>query len=329
MVDAAPAVEKLESASFRPKSGPNKGKPVTVHFNPASLQYTIANTLKDEGNGNQKKQYVSQTTGKLTMDLVFDSTDTGADVRGITDRMAQLMQPYQDGGGKVPPVVEFGWGVYRFTGMVEQYKETIDFFAPGGVPLRSSINLTLSSQDVVFDNNKDPSIPVDTGLSPAPVVTRSGTGPAGGAAGIAGALGDPRSARGIAGLNAAASLRFGSGGELAIGGSVTLSPAAAFSTGVSAGAGIGIGGAASAGAGLSLGGGASAGATLGAFAGLRVGTQAAATMPEPAALLTAGGSVGPVGAGAQFGLGGRLQTQGSAGLGADAGGVRARLSFDT
>ena len=102
---------------------------MTVHFNPASLQYTVSNTLKDEGSGAKKKQYVSQTTAKLTMDLVFDTTDTGEDVRETTDKMAKLLKPHGPSGKQVPPLVEFGWGVYRFTGMVEQYKETLDFFA--------------------------------------------------------------------------------------------------------------------------------------------------------------------------------------------------------
>ena len=117
---------------------------MTVHFNPASLQYTVSNTLKDQGSGSKKKQYVSQTTAKLTMDLVFDTTDTGEDVRETTDKMAKLLKPHGPSGKQVPPLVEFGWGVYRFTGMVEQYKETLDFFAAGGVPLRAGVNLTLS-----------------------------------------------------------------------------------------------------------------------------------------------------------------------------------------
>ena len=117
---------------------------MSVHFNPASLQYTVSNTLKDEGSGAKKKQFVSQTTAKLTMDLVFDTTATGEDVRETTDKMAKLLKPHGPSGKQVPPLVEFGWGVYRFTGMVEQYKETLDFFAASGVPLRASVNLTLS-----------------------------------------------------------------------------------------------------------------------------------------------------------------------------------------
>ena len=115
-----------EPASFETLTG--ERVVVAVHFNPASLQYTVSNTLKEEGKGAKKKQYVSQTTAKLTMDLVFDTTDTGEDVRVTTNKMARLLQPVAAGKDKnVPPTVKFGWGAYAFTGLVEQYKETLDF----------------------------------------------------------------------------------------------------------------------------------------------------------------------------------------------------------
>ena len=90
------------------------------------------------------------------MDLVFDTTATGEDVRETTDKMAKLLKANGPSGKQVPPLVEFSWGLYRFTGMVEQYKETLDYFGASGVPLRSGVNLTLSSQDVVFDSGKNP-----------------------------------------------------------------------------------------------------------------------------------------------------------------------------
>ena len=135
MSTPTPAIEALATARFKTVKAAEPIE-VTVHFNPASLQYTVSNTLKDQGSGSKKKQYVSQTTAKLTMDLVFDTTATGEDVRETTDKMAKLLKPHGPSGKQVPPLVEFGWGVYRFTGMVEQYKETLDFFAAGGVPLR-------------------------------------------------------------------------------------------------------------------------------------------------------------------------------------------------
>ena len=318
-----PAPQMIEPARMKTLSGPAAQRvEFLVQFNPESLQYTVQNTLKEEGKGAKKKQHVSQTTAKLAMQLVFDTTDFGTDVRIDTDQAAKLMQPFKDGSDKSPPLVEFSWGMYRFTGLVEQYKETIDFFSAEGVPLRATIDLTLASQDVVFDSNHNPPAKVDGKLDLAePTVHRQSdqdqsSGP-GGAAGLAAALGDPRAARAIAALNGSASLRFSAGAELAVGGGVTLQGAAAFSVGagVSAGAGAGIG--AGAGAGISVGAGAGAGigfgASAGAGAGIGIGAAAGA-----------GASAG-VGAGAGFAAGAGAAAGAGFGASAAAGGAFAGL----
>ncbi len=126
-----------------------------VHFNPESLQYTITNNMKNTGSGNSATQYVDKSTGKLTMDLIFDTTDSGEDVRLHSIKVAQLMEPTGSGNSKTPPVVEFEWGLYTFSGMVESYKETIDFFSSDGVPLRAGVNITIASQKEVFEGGSD------------------------------------------------------------------------------------------------------------------------------------------------------------------------------
>src|SRR3954447_5309772 len=74
-----------------PKKMTEKGA-FAVQFNPTSLQFTIKNTLK-EGSGKSKKQYISQTSGQLSMELIFDSTHTGADVREQTLKVIDFMKP--------------------------------------------------------------------------------------------------------------------------------------------------------------------------------------------------------------------------------------------
>lgn len=332
-----PTPEKIEPARF--KTLPPRGAAsveFAVQFNPASLQYTISNTLKEEGPGQHKKQFVDKATAKLTMQLVFDTTDSGADVRAKTQPVAKLLKPVVEGHKQVPANVEFSWGVYRFTGMVEQYKETIDFFAASGVPLRATVDITLASQDVQFDGNTDQQAKVDGDLNAEPAIVPGGGGPAS----VANALGDPRAARAIASTNGASSLRFGAEGGLAIGGDVQLKAEAAFSAGASGGLGIGgglgvggslgVGGGFNVGGSLGVGGGlsasagagfnASAGAIAGgAFAGLRTSGIASVSMPAGGAAIASATSVGAVGARAQFGLGGQAQLKADVSLGADVG----------
>src|SRR5271165_5039009 len=68
------------------------GDPVWVHFNPASLVYSLENSTRQQGGDPTRRQYAGQFSGKLTMDLQFDTTDTGDDVRTITNQVAMFME---------------------------------------------------------------------------------------------------------------------------------------------------------------------------------------------------------------------------------------------
>jgi hypothetical protein len=309
-----PDAPTVAAATFKVLDGPGAGgAPFELQFNPASLEYTVSNEFDDRNGNNGARQFVKKSSGKLSMTLVFDTTETGVSVRDVTAHISGLLEPAKDGSKQFAPKVEFGWGSYRFRGVVEQFKETLDFFSAEGVPLRSSIALTLASQEVEFQSNKSPSPAVDRSLPADPVSAAPGMG----AASVASALGDPRAARAIAGANASASLRFGAEAGLAVGGSVTLSAAADFSAGagVSLGAGSGVGLSVGAGAGLSVG--AALTATAGpAFAGLSIappgvsvelGAARASLLPAP-----------PV-AGAAFGPGGRAVVQAGGSLSAEVG----------
>ena len=298
---------------------------VKVHFNPASLQYTVSNTLGPAGQGAGSRQYVSATVAKLTMDLVFDTTaenlsgevQGGEDVRSTTDKMAQLLKPFGGDNEKTPPRVEFSWGAYRFVGTVEQYKETLDLFSHDGVPLRAGISLTLSSDAPNFESASAPASMADR-AGAASLEVPGGAGPSG----VAAAGGDPRAARAVASANASASLRFGGSASLLVDAQVSLGAPAAFASG-SLAAGAGAGGGIGAGAGV----GATAGA---AFAGLRVGAGAGAhaSLPNARALLPAA----QLGAGATgFAPGGMARGAGAGSLGTDVGAaadLQARMAFD-
>ncbi|MDB5274934.1 MAG: hypothetical protein JWO58_3301 [Chitinophagaceae bacterium] len=340
-MSSLPDVPTVEYATFKVLEGTGAGGPPTpVQFNPASLEYSLSNEFDSSGGNNGSRQQVKKTTGKLTMTLVYDTTDTGGDVREQTEHISTLLEPSKDGKKKYAPKIEFGWGTYSFKGVVEQYKETIDFFAPSGVPLRASINLTLSSQDVTFQSSKNPPANVDGDLTPDPVSAPAGAG----ASDVASALGDPRAARAIASANGADSLRFGGSASLSVGGSISLSAAASFSVsasasvGVGGGAGIGIG----IGGGIGISGGVSIGGSVGvstsagitatagaAFTGLRVSAPTTISISVDtarAALLPVAATTGAT----AFGPGGRARVQTGGSLAADVGGnadLHARIGF--
>ena len=325
---------------------------IDVHFNPASLQLQVSNELKDTQN-NERKQYIAKSNAKLTLDLQFDTSDTGDDVTQTTRKIQGFIAPPLPAGEEArkqqpPPVVMFEWGRITFKGITESYKETIDFFSASGVPLRSSVNLTLSRQDQVFDDA--PGGAPDTAGDLAGALDL----PAGSAADAANAAQTPQAARALAAANGQEGLRFGTGLGLTVSASVELKPPAAFAAaggglGIGLGANIGVGGGvgvgggigigASAGAGVSVGGGAgiaglaTLSATEGAFAGLRASVPSVSAKVNTERLAPQARSGGlSTDRNATFQVGGKATTQGPAGLRADvgAGPARgARLTFDT
>jgi hypothetical protein len=305
-------IQKLDA------QGHADGPVISAQFNPTSLQYTITNTAA-QGSGRQRSRKVDESTGKLTMELVYDTTHTGQDVRKDTQKIAQLMQP---AARQLTPLVEITWGgVFKFKGALDQYRETLDFFSEDGVPLRASLSLGFST---VSDQNTTPpevfafasteathAIDIDDALSAnddafeVPVPRHRPVSE------VASNLGDPGRMRSIAAFNLVEDLRNGSdiGGVLAVSDEVILDGPVAFATG-GAGASAGFGFGASGGAGFSAGFGFSAGATAGASFGASAGVSAGVSAGFGASASSSFGATAS--AGASFGA------SASAGFGASA-----------
>ncbi len=255
------------------------GDPIEVHFNPASLVYSLENSTRQQGNDPKRRQYAGQFTGKLTMDLQFDTTNSGDDVRCITNQVALFMQSSaqatkagsgNSSGANAPaqPVLAFQWGTYVFKGIMESFKETIDFFSADGVPLRALVSIGLARQDNVFDEDQA-LLGTDTG---AGSVVQTSSGDSATSAATKG--GDPKASRALASANGLDNLRFTGGASLQVNAGIQFNAAAGFAAsasvggGISASGGIGLGASASAGASIGLGGGASAGIGFSAGAGV-------------------------------------------------------------
>ncbi|MDO8356514.1 MAG: hypothetical protein Q7U76_09015 [Nitrospirota bacterium] len=333
--------QRVQKAVFTPQSGPQQGQAITVHFNPTSLQLSIANTLGASGESGDTKQYVTGSSSTLTMELTFDTTDVGTDVRMATQRIALLMEPDEQ---RIPAIVRFEWGTFVFQGMVQSYQETIDFFAPSGVPLRAKVNMSMARQEVVFAEDGAGS---GAGGGEGAVLSLSASAGVTGISAMAG-VGDVGRALGAA--NGLETLRFTSG-PISLDASISLGGPVAFASGgmgigvglsggigIGGGAGVGIGvsGGVGAGVGVSIGGSASAGvsASQGAFAGLRM-TPSGGSLPpalNPQSLFPRSDSVGlATDQGAQFGVGGRAKMEGSASLSADVGvnaSLASKIRFD-
>ena len=206
-----------------------------VQFNPVTLKVTMATSLESKpgsgGDRNAAAQFVDKSSSSMTVDLIFDTSDAMTDVRVHTRWIAEnFLKPGPAKGKKLtaPKKCRFQWGTFAFDGMVSAYGETLDFFAPEGVPLRATVSLTLNEDKFQFETGTagtapDRQPPTFAAVAPDTPLTEA----------TQNAGQDPKEWRDTALFNGIETPRFS--------GSLGIAVPAAGSVGVSASAGIGVG----------------------------------------------------------------------------------------
>jgi hypothetical protein len=296
----------------------DNGKTVTVHFNPQTLKVTYGNENKSAGQPlGSASQFVGVTTSRLAVELLFDTSQTGEDVRSHTANVAYFIKtdltPAKQTTKqqkRTPPACQFEWGTFRFDGVMDSLQETLDYFSEDGVPLRSTLALGFSGFDIMLQPaNGAPGTsqqtPVANGKTVAQVAGANGNSAYWKLIAAANNIDDPLHVPAGTMLDLSAGASNGTSGGVSasagadLGFSAGLGGGVGFSAGVSTGVGAGV----SAGAGIGVSGGVSASAGVGAAAGVGVSGGAGATA-------AVGGSAG---ADITAGIGTRSNAAGNAG----------------
>jgi hypothetical protein len=269
MLAKAKLVEIKWDAKQQQAEKVNGDRDVEVHFNPETLKLSYANETKGgDQPGGGAKQFVGSGTSKLSVELLFDTTKDGSDVRKETQRVAYFIQAQEQrnpDNKRVPPGISFEWGSFIFRGIVDSMQESLEYFSEEGVPLRATVSLSLSRQDIEFLFG----------------TARKAGGGAPGSGGATGAPGtaplDPArpgdSVQRMAGRSGKSSDWKAIAAANGIDDPLRLSAGALLNMNVSAGAGAGVsvGGGIASGAGISGGADVSGGAGLGGSAGVVAG----------------------------------------------------------
>jgi hypothetical protein len=147
---------------------------LTVQFNPQTLKVTYSNRTSGGAEGKAPgAQGFGRNSTRLSMELWFDVTaepginggmDLGGpasniggtpnDVRGLTGALSYFMrlksQPPKNDTPTPPvqPQVRFQWGTFLFDGLMESMDETLEYFSADGRPLRASVSLGLSKDEI-------------------------------------------------------------------------------------------------------------------------------------------------------------------------------------
>jgi hypothetical protein len=134
----------------------NKRLKVTVHFNPQSLRVDYSTTGTSgtwtKSGQTEKQEAAKQQTSfgsELSVELLFDTSHNGDDVRNTTRDLVEMMQPdvsNRNSADTSPalPIVRFSWGTFLFHGNIKSMNETLDFFSEEGIPLRATVSLRMN-----------------------------------------------------------------------------------------------------------------------------------------------------------------------------------------
>jgi hypothetical protein len=139
------------------------GEAIGLDFNPETLQFEVTNSL-GENKHEKSRQAVSEAVATLSFDAIFDHTRPGEhvpaseqpealDVRRRTEALLEMLAARggEDGEKPAPQRVRFSWGAIVFDGVFETYSETLEYFSAEGVPLRSSLSITLTEQEYQYE----------------------------------------------------------------------------------------------------------------------------------------------------------------------------------
>jgi hypothetical protein len=243
---------------------------------------------------------VAQAQGRLGSQSQTAGTEGSKqatiDVRSLTQQVAYFMKPQPVKGKKdtfVPPGIRFHWGTFLFEGVMDSMDETLDLFSADGLPIRASVSISLSRQEIIFDPKKNAALDPAPGVQPFEVMKageplQQAAAKAGAdwrQAALANGIENPRLMSPGALVNLSAGVSVGAGVQL--GGGIQGGAGAGFSAGFSTGLSAGVSAQSVAGGGAQFSAGSVAGVSV--QAGVSGGVQA---QGEISGSLVAGGGFG-------------------------------------
>ncbi|MDQ7096757.1 hypothetical protein REC12_24495 [Desulfosporosinus sp. PR] len=167
----------MSKASLKYNDDSGIEQKVSCLYNPAELQIQRSNTYTEHkvpGLDRPILQFINGEAETMTFSLFFDTYSSGietgqldlmlnnkmptllkADVRKYTEPVYNLITV--DESEHAPKEVTFEWGKMSFTGYIVSLNEKLTMFSSLGVPLRSTLEITMKSsvKDNMIRNSPD------------------------------------------------------------------------------------------------------------------------------------------------------------------------------
>ena len=132
-----------------------------VQFNPKEFKLDEKANWKASDEHEEDKPLLTYEKGEpsvVTMDLIFDSTDTGSNVNTsyvvpLRDFLTADVKLTDNQGDKMsrPPYCKFTWGSFTFECVVEKVSVTFMMFKPDGTPIRAKVQVGLKERNRNID----------------------------------------------------------------------------------------------------------------------------------------------------------------------------------
>ena len=156
---------ELQKAHFCVELPNNKLETLPVQFNPTEMTFAKGVQLAEvgiPGIDSPIQQFVRGQAEKLTLDLFFDTTESGMDAQAtsvttLTDAFYRLVKINSQ--THAPPICQFAWNKafpganlpadyaqqqrLMFRCIVENVSQKFTLFTPQGIPLRATLTVTL------------------------------------------------------------------------------------------------------------------------------------------------------------------------------------------
>lgn len=127
---------------------------IACHFRPAQVGFSKTANWTARATGGHNVPHQSFSGGQaaqLNLDLLFDTSATGQDVRQSTDKLLKLV--LKERTKTQPPLCRFKWGrLVSFLSYAASVNVTFTFFLGNGTPLRAEakVNLVQFTDDSIF-----------------------------------------------------------------------------------------------------------------------------------------------------------------------------------
>ena len=147
---------QLKKATITVLDGADKGKVISVLFNPTDYNFERTNSYKATpvpGLGTPLIQFVNGESDHLSMDLFLDDyTDPKGPTslqqkedQPLTKRLTDLTKLLEiDRDLHAPPPVRFNWGPLEFPAIIEKIGRKVTMFHPDGTPARATLSISFT-----------------------------------------------------------------------------------------------------------------------------------------------------------------------------------------